>query len=84
MCLSEIGRVVSVDDAGTSAELETEAGSTSAMLVALTLEGERVAPGDWLVVHTGMAVRRLEDHEAAAIVDARAELAANDGGIQDG
>ena len=36
--------------------------------------------GDWLVVHTGLAVEVLDPDEAARIRDARAELHAPEGG----
>ena len=75
MCLSEIGRVVAFDEAGGCAEIDTGNGLRRVMLVPLTLEGYEVVPGDWLVVHTGVAVGVLDAAEAAGILSARQDAA---------
>ncbi|RFU38388.1 hydrogenase assembly protein HupF [Actinomadura logoneensis] len=71
MCVEQVGRVVRIDD-GTAVVVRGEA-RTGVSLVILDMEGVSVATGDWLVVHTGIAVRKISAAEAAELA---AELAA--------
>jgi hydrogenase expression/formation protein HypC len=74
MCLTQVGRIVDVGD-GDSAVVTDAAGTNRRVsLAALTLAGEPVATGDWVLVHTGFAVERLGDAEAASLVAALADL----------
>jgi len=57
-----------------SVEIGTRAVEVST--VALGLDGPPVEAGAWLVVHTGLAVERLNEEDARRILGARAELGA--------
>lgn len=74
MCLSDIGRVVDVDIDRHAAQVDVEGRSVDVSTVALGLDTAPVAVGDWLVIHTGLAVGRLDDEEAERISAAREEL----------
>lgn len=69
MCLEQVGRVVSTGD-GTATVVRGET-RTGVSLVILDMEGVSVATGDWLVVHTGIAVRRISAEEAAELAAVR-------------
>lgn len=60
MCLGEVVQVTAVDDAG----LEVVDGRRTLRVSALTLETPAQV-GDWLVVHAGLALARLDPAEAA-------------------
>ena len=60
MCLAEIGRVSSL--AGKAAA-EVTVGDRVKQVSLLTLDGP-VDVGDWLVVHSGFALHRLDPAEA--------------------
>ncbi|MDF1596354.1 MAG: HypC/HybG/HupF family hydrogenase formation chaperone [Acidimicrobiia bacterium] len=74
MCLSRLARIEAVDADGSRAVGVSEGRTVSLSLAVLTLAGEVIIPGDWVLVATGLAVRRLTDEEAAAIARARTEL----------
>ncbi|MBC7290591.1 MAG: HypC/HybG/HupF family hydrogenase formation chaperone [Actinotalea sp.] len=66
MCLGEVARVVrTLPDR----VVETE-GTRRARVSVLTLDGP-VEAGDWLLVHSGFALRRLTDPEARAALALR-------------
>ena len=65
MCLSEAARVLEVD--GDSAVVELRGAPRRVPLVLLTFAGEAVVPGDWLLLHTGLAVARVTAAEAAEV-----------------
>ena len=65
MCLSEAARVLDID--GDSAVVELRGAIRTVALVVLTFAGETVRPGDWLLMHTGLAVARISAGEAAEI-----------------
>ena len=65
MCLSEAARVLEVD--GDSAVVDLRGAQRRVPLVALTFAGEVIRPGDWLLVHTGLAVARISPTEAAEV-----------------
>lgn len=60
MCLSLLGRVLSVDDRGDRATVDVDGVERTVGLAPLTLTGRAVAPGDWVVAHSGLAVERLD------------------------
>jgi len=64
MCLSTIGRVLTVDARGDQARVEVDGRDQRVGLAPLTLTGAAIAPGDWLVVHSGLAVAVLAEDEA--------------------
>ncbi|MDF2092174.1 HypC/HybG/HupF family hydrogenase formation chaperone [Knoellia sp. 3-2P3] len=66
MCLGELAEVLEAPDARTAVVRSSVRTLTVSLL---TIEGP-VAPGDWLLCHSGFALRRLtpqEAHEAAAL-----------------
>jgi hydrogenase expression/formation protein HypC len=64
MCVSEVARVVSVE--GDEAALVDLRGSQRRVpLILITSTGEKVGPGDWLLVQTGLAVARISADEAS-------------------
>jgi hydrogenase assembly chaperone HypC/HupF len=65
MCLSEAACVVEVD--GDSAVVDLRGVHRRVPLVLLTFAGEVVRPGDWLLLHTGLAVARISATEAAEV-----------------
>jgi len=75
MCLSDLGRVVDVDEARHSASVDVGDRVIQVSTVTLGLDGPSPAIGDWLVVHTGFAVERLTEAAADDIQQARRGLA---------
>lgn len=65
MCLAEIGRVVSVD--GATASVDVEGRMTAVDLSVLVLDGVSVGPGDRLVCHLGLALERVTPEAADAV-----------------
>lgn len=74
MCLSDVGPVLRVDAFAGTAEVDLAGRSMKVSLAPLVLDGLQVTPGDWLVVHTGLAVELLDATEAARILATRAEM----------
>lgn len=71
MCLSDAGRIVELVGPA-EAVVDLRGALRRVSLVALELEGQPPAIDDWVLVHTGFAVERLdEDHarELAALRD---------------
>ena len=71
MCLADLGAVVRVDAAAGSAEVDLAGRTRTVSLAPLLLDGRAVAPGDWLLVHTGLAIEVLDETDAAEIATAR-------------
>lgn len=73
MCVSDVGRVVELEPGGWARVADRDGSTRRISIAPLTLTGEEVAVGDWVLVHTGFAVERLSDAEAtdhiAAITD---------------
>jgi hydrogenase maturation factor len=65
MCLPEAGRVICVE--GDEAVVELRGVRVQVPLVVLTFGGEGVGVGDWLLLHTGLAVARITAAEAAEV-----------------
>lgn len=63
MCMEQVGEVVAAGK-GTALVLCGKA-RVPASLVILELEGVSVTQGDWLVMHSGIAVRKITADEAA-------------------
>lgn len=73
MCLSDVGRVVEVDAERHSVAVDIGGRVMAVSTVTLGLDAPPPTPGDWLVVHTGFAVERLDETTAAEILRARQE-----------
>lgn len=76
MCVSDVGRVVAVAADGATAELVEGGPRRAVSLAVLALEGTPVVVGDWLEVHTGLAVAVLDETDAAARLATLAEAGA--------
>lgn len=74
MCLSELGRVVAVDPERRSATVDADGRVVRVSTVTLGLDEPPPALGDWLVVHTGFAVERLDEAAARDILRTRRAL----------
>jgi len=71
MCLAAPARVISIDD--NIATVDYGGVETKARLDTLT---EEVAPGDYILIHTGFAIRRLSAEDAEETLKLFDELAA--------
>jgi hydrogenase assembly chaperone HypC/HupF len=69
MCVSMPARVLSVDDGGRSALVDVDGSERHVALTILVLDGTPVAAGDWLLVHTGLAVEILAPDDAADLLE---------------
>jgi hydrogenase expression/formation protein HypC len=63
MCVAEPAQVLRVD--ADIAEVDVRGITRLVPLILLESTGVPVAPGDWLLVHTGLAVARISAAEAA-------------------
>ncbi len=79
MCMSRLHRVRAVAGPGT-VNVEDLDGTVHVVSL-LALDGPPPAPGEWLVVHSGYAIDRVEPAEAEAVA---AELALVQAGQPDG
>ena len=61
MCLGTVGRITSV---GSDQRVQIRAGDReiSASLLAVN---DPVEPGDWVLVHSGLVLERLTEHDAS-------------------
>jgi hydrogenase expression/formation protein HypC len=75
MCITVAGQVLSVDDGEGTAIVAAGGRRLAVSLAPIVLDGGRVATGDWLLIHTGLAVTVLDEHEAREILAAAAALA---------
>lgn len=66
MCLSRLHRVVTVDQPGTA--VVEEVGGRRERVSLLPLDGPTPQPGEWLIVHAGYAIGRLDDDEAQLVL----------------
>lgn len=65
MCMSQLGRVRAAD--GTLAVVELDGRLRRVPLVALGDQAGSVVAGDWLLLQTGLAVRRLDATETTEL-----------------
>lgn len=75
MCMSRLHRVVTCE--GTEQAAVVDAAGRPGLVSLLALEGPPPRPGEWLVVHSGYAIDRLEQEEALRVL---AELKALEAG----
>ncbi len=66
MCVSRLHRVVRATNPG-YVEVEAADGTRHGVSL-LVLEGPAPVPGDWLTVHSGYAIDRVDAGDAEAIV----------------
>ncbi len=74
MCVTQVGRIVETVDDGRAVVADAAGATSRISLAPLTLAGEAVAVGDWVLVHTGFAVERLGDAEAAQLIASLTDL----------
>ncbi len=67
MCLSRLHRVLGPAGPGELSLEDATGRRVRASLLAL--EGPTPGPGDWVVVHTGFVLHRVDGREAQATVD---------------
>jgi hydrogenase expression/formation protein HypC len=67
MCLGTVGQILALGSAG---RVDVEAGNRviPASLLAMT---EAVAPGDWVLMHSGLVLGRLTEQEATEALELR-------------
>ncbi len=63
MCLGIPGQVVEVtDEAGRLAKVDVN--GVQRIISIRLLDGQALEPGDWVLVHVGFAMARIDQHEA--------------------
>lgn len=73
MCLGIPGQVIEIIDADQSIATVDVSGVRRAVSVRL-LDGQGLAPGDWVLVHVGFALARIDEDEAAQTLEALKRL----------
>lgn len=78
MCLEMVVQVIKIDpaDAGT-AIAESDGARRSISLAMLLVQGVAVEPGDWLLVHTGIAIDKLGQADALQRIAVRQQTLLN-------
>ena len=67
MCLAIPGLVVEiVDEVNRLAKVDVAGVQRTVNVGLLDAEGERAAPGDWVLIHVGFALSKVDEEEAAA------------------
>lgn len=74
MCLGIPAQVVEVTNEDFHLATVDVAGVRRAVNVGLVSEGGLVRPGDWVLVHVGFALARLDEAEAAATLQLLQEM----------
>jgi len=68
VCLGIPGEIVSFDDELSDLALADVSGVRRAINVAL-LDGERLEVGDWVLIHVGFAMSKIDEAEARRALD---------------
>jgi len=79
VCMSRVRRVLACDPDGTA--VVEGAGGGRERVSLLALDGPPPRPGEWLIVHSGYAVGRLDEDTARAVL---ADLAVVRGAAPEG
>jgi hydrogenase expression/formation protein HypC len=67
MCLAIPGRVVElVDDVNRIAEIDVAGVRRKVSVGLLDAEGDGARPGDWVLIHVGFAISKVDEQEAQA------------------
>lgn len=64
MCLTVVGCVWSVDQQRGEAVVEVRGAARAISVAPLMLDGAAPRVGDWVLIHTGMAVATIDESEA--------------------
>lgn len=67
MCLTVVGCVRSVDPQRGEAIVEVRGAARDISVAPLVLDGAPPRVGDWVLIHTGMAVATIDESEAKQI-----------------
>jgi hydrogenase assembly chaperone HypC/HupF len=67
MCLGTVGRILSV---GSDQRVQIRAGDRE-ITASLLAVNDHVEPGDWVLVHSGLVLERLTEHEASDALQLR-------------
>jgi hydrogenase assembly chaperone HypC/HupF len=77
MCVETVGRVIDIPDPDEGIALVDVDGAVKRVSLALlVVEGVEVSVGDWLLTHTGLAVRVIDDDEANRLLEERSAILA--------
>lgn len=79
MCLADVGQVLSVDGEHGTAVVASGRRRMEISLAPIILDGRAIAVGDWVLIHTGLAVTVLDRQAALDILGATATLASPEG-----
>jgi hydrogenase expression/formation protein HypC len=67
MCLAIPGRILEVvDEASHLAKVDVAGVRRNVNVGLLDEEGEGIAPGDWVLIHVGFAISKIDEEEADA------------------
>jgi hydrogenase expression/formation protein HypC len=78
MCLAIPGRIVDiVDEANRLARVEVAGVRRTINIGLLDSGGESAGPGDWVLIHVGFALSRIDEEEAAATLQLLQEMGAD-------
>lgn len=90
MCLEMLGKVLEIGTAADAthkadcgsipdrtALVEVDGVTRQVSLAVLDLEGTTVTSGDWILAHTGLALRVLDEAAARTLTDQRNEILAS-------
>ena len=76
MCMSSVGRLLTLEGDDAVVDIDGRVRRVSAAV--LLLEGVSVAPGDWLQIHTGFAITRLDPEDAEELIGLRRQMSATE------
>ncbi|CDX16954.1 hydrogenase 2 accessory protein [Mesorhizobium sp. ORS 3324] len=77
MCLGIPGRIIRIDDAGRKLATVDVSGVRRHINIACIVDTEHPVEscvGDWVLVHVGFAMSRIDEHEAAETLKILTEL----------
>ena len=67
MCLAIPGQILEiVDEANRLAKVDVAGVRRNVNIGLLDADGDGVAPGDWVLIHVGFAISKVDEQEAAA------------------
>ncbi len=70
MCLGIPGQIVElVDEPNQIAKVDVSGVRRNVNVGLLAFEGEHVVPGDWVLIHVGFALARIDERDAAAALE---------------
>ncbi|HWE33646.1 MAG TPA: HypC/HybG/HupF family hydrogenase formation chaperone [Solirubrobacteraceae bacterium] len=70
MCLAIPGQIIEVvDEQNRLAKVDVAGVKRNVNIGLLDAEGERVGPGDWVLIHVGFAISQVDEEEARATRD---------------